>query len=76
MDLGCRNQILKKFVLNNFIYTGVDITQNENNDNILMDLNKEILFELDIDANIDSIIQKIDNSNINNVIEEISLTSK
>ena len=45
LDLGCRNQILKKFVPNNFIYTGVDITQNENNDNILMDLNRKILFD-------------------------------
>jgi len=45
LDLGCRNQILKKFIPNNFIYTGVDIMQNENNDNILMDLNKKILFD-------------------------------
>ena len=45
LDLGCRNQILKKFIPNNFIYTGVDITQNENNDNILMDLNRKILFD-------------------------------
>lgn len=45
LDLGCRNQILKKFIPNNFIYTGVDIMKNENNDNILMDLNKKILFD-------------------------------
>ena len=45
LDLGCRDQILKKFLPDNFIYTGVDITQNKDNDNILMDLNKKILFE-------------------------------
>lgn len=45
LDLGCRDQILKKFLPDNFIYTGVDITQNNNNNNILMDLNKRILFE-------------------------------
>ena len=45
LDLGCRDQILKKFLPDKFIYTGVDITQNIDNDNILMDLNKKILFE-------------------------------
>lgn len=45
LDLGSRDQILKKFLPDNFIYTGVDIMQNKYNDNILMDLNKKILFE-------------------------------
>lgn len=45
LDLGSRDQILKKFLPNNFIYTGVDITQNKDNNNILMDLNLKILFE-------------------------------
>lgn len=45
LDLGSRDQILKKFLPDNFIYTGVDIMQNKDNDNILMDLNKKILFE-------------------------------
>jgi len=45
LDLGCRNQILKKFIPDNFLYTGVDIIQNDNSDNILMDLNKKILFD-------------------------------
>ena len=45
LDLGCRDQILKKFLPDNFIYTAVDITQNKDNDNILMDLNKKNLFE-------------------------------
>jgi predicted SAM-dependent methyltransferase len=45
LDLGSRDQILKKFLPDNFIYTGIDIMQNKDNDNILMDLNKKILFE-------------------------------
>lgn len=45
LDLGSRDQVLKKFLPDNFIYTGVDITQNNDNNNILMDLNKRILFE-------------------------------
>lgn len=45
LDLGSRDQVLKKFFPDNFIYTGVDITQNSDNNNILMDLNKRILFE-------------------------------
>jgi disulfide oxidoreductase YuzD len=45
LDLGCRNQILKKFIPDHFLYTGVDIIQNDNSDNILMDLNQKILFD-------------------------------
>jgi hypothetical protein len=45
LDFGCRNQILKRFIPGHFLYTGVDIIQNDNSDNILMDLNKKILFD-------------------------------
>lgn len=57
IDLGARNQILKKFIPRNFLYTGVDKFKNDN-DNIIIDLDKEfnnlvnnkydIVFALDI----------------------------
>ena len=45
LDLGCRDQILKKFLNQNINYTGVDITQNKAASNVIMDLNSDFRFE-------------------------------
>ena len=39
LDFGARDQILKKFLPKQIKYTGVDITQNKDQTNIIMDLN-------------------------------------
>jgi len=43
LDLGSRDQILKKFLPEQISYTGVDISMNKNN-NIIFDLNKKFNF--------------------------------
>ena len=40
LDLGARDQFLKKFISDDLQYTGVDRLQN-NNDNIIINLDKE-----------------------------------
>ena len=43
LDLGSRDQILKKFLPEKLSYTGVDISTNKN-DNIILDLNQKFNF--------------------------------
>ena len=43
LDLGSRDQILKKFLPEKISYTGVDISINKN-DNIILDLNQKFNF--------------------------------
>ncbi len=45
LDLGSRDQILKKFITEKIHYTGVDICENENKTNLILDLNKKLDFE-------------------------------
>ena len=45
LDFGARDQILKKFLPKQIKYTGVDITQNKDQTNIIMDLNQKIKFD-------------------------------
>ena len=42
LDVGCRDQILKKFINNNISYTGIDIQQNKEGTNIIKNLNREL----------------------------------
>ena len=44
LDLGSRDQILKKFLPEKLSYTGVDISMNNNN-NIVLDLNQKLNFD-------------------------------
>ena len=44
LDLGSRDQILKKFLPEKIIYTGVDVSTS-NNDNIIFDLNQKFNFD-------------------------------
>ena len=44
LDLGSRDQILKKFLPEKISYTGVDISMNKNN-NIISDLNQKLNFD-------------------------------
>lgn len=44
LDLGSRNQVLKKFLPESISYTGVDISTS-NNDNIILDLNQKLNFD-------------------------------
>ena len=39
LDLGSRDQILKKFLPEKIVYTGVDISENKDTNNIIFDLN-------------------------------------
>ena len=45
LDLGSRDQILKRFIPNKIKYTGADISSNKENTNIIIDLNKKLEFE-------------------------------
>ena len=45
LDLGSRNQVLKKFLPESISYTGVDISTS-NNDNIILDLNQKLNFDM------------------------------
>ena len=45
LDIGCRNQILKKFLNKDINYSGADVTQNENSTNLIIDLNSNLNFE-------------------------------
>ena len=45
LDFGSRDQILKKFIPKQIKYTGVDISQNNDETNIVMDLNQKIKFD-------------------------------
>ena len=42
LDVGCRDQILKKFLNEDIDYKGMDIVQNKQNTNIIQDFNKEL----------------------------------
>ena len=45
LDLGSRDQILKKFLPEKIVYTGVDISENKDTNNIIFDLNKNFNFD-------------------------------
>ncbi len=44
LDIGCRDQILKKFLNENISYFGADIEQNINSSNLIVDLNSNFNF--------------------------------
>lgn len=54
IDLGARDQILKKFIPKNFLYTGVDKFKN-NNDNLIIDLDKNFDYLYNKDTKYDAV---------------------